>query len=198
MTYKLWLYIISDHITYSDCIVITNSNYKYFIFGLDNGLWVIKTKLSLSLPTSKTWPNLDALFSHFFFFLTTNFSLQKWHSVGIFASETHSEFRVIEMSFLTTHSISEEILSVCWVNCFQKRERDKRDVPIIWRSCHSFTCEVGSAFRLWGCISQRTRNAFPLWGHRKPGRTLSPKARRESRGPAKPLLFFLEGQHASH
>ena len=69
---------------------------------------------------------------------------------------------------------------------------------LIWRSCHSFTCEVGSAFRLWGCISQRTRNAFPLWGHRKPGRTLSPKARRESRGPAKPLLFFLEGQHASH
>lgn len=38
MTYKLWLYIISDHIIYSDCIIIAISNYKYFIFGLDNGL----------------------------------------------------------------------------------------------------------------------------------------------------------------
>ena len=55
MTCKLWLYIIADHITYSDCIVITISNYKYFIFGLDNGLWVTKTKLRLSLPTSKTF-----------------------------------------------------------------------------------------------------------------------------------------------
>lgn len=128
------------------------------------------------LQNFQTWSNLDVLFSHFFsFFLTTNFSLQKWHSVGIFASETHSEFRVTEMSFLTTHSISEEILSVCWVNCFQKRERDKRDVPIIWRSCHSFTCEVCSAFRLWGCISQRTRNAFPLWGHRKAREDTEPK-----------------------
>lgn len=118
------------------------------------------------LQNFQIWSNLEALFSHFFFF-TTNFSLQKWHSVGIFASETHSEFRVTEMSFLTTHSISEEILSVCWVNCFQKRERDKWDVPIIWRSCYSFTCEVCSAFCLWGCISQRMRNAFPPWGHRK-------------------------------
>ena len=32
---------------------------------------------------------------------------------------------VTEMSFLTTHSISVEILSVCWVNCFQ-RERQMR------------------------------------------------------------------------
>ena len=101
------------------------------------------------------------------------------------------------MSFLITHSISEEILSVCWVNCFQKRERDKRDVPIIWRSCYSFTCEVCSDFCLWGCISQRMRNAFPLWGHRKARECTESKCTARIQSPAKPPRFFLEGHHAA-
>lgn len=94
-------------------------------------------------------------------------------------------------AFLTPFYLR-EILSVCWVNCFQKREREMR-CSIIWRGAVQLFLFLASMFSFLplGVAFLReweTHSLSEATG--KPGRTLSPKA---WAGPAKPSLFFLEG-----
>lgn len=150
-------------------------------YNLQNQTWA----LLIYLQCFQAWCNLEALFNHF---CATNFSLWKWHSIGIFASETHSEFGVTEMSFLTTRSTSNgnsEYLSVGLIA--SKREIDKWDVLIISRSCYSFLGGVCSAspFGVAFLREQEMQSLYETTG--MPVRALGPNAQMGIQGTCKLL-----------